>query len=561
MMRQLLKDKYYWLTLFVGAAIFYALNLNTCLWADDYEYSLMPGNLNERCDTLAKYFATVHYFYIDTNGRIADMILRFIDSLLGRAVFNVLNTLVFVTLVHLLTCLVSTTRRVWLPLVVYLFALTLMPRPGETMLWMPGAVNYMWTSAATMGVLLYLKRSIASGNAIRPMWHHVVVAVCAFVAGGLNESFSSAMMATMVCYFVIYRKELRGTCLTLMVAYALGMCVILFSPAAWNRLDTGNSVNFNMGITQLVLQRTYNLFAKTGHFVTPLLGFAAIAVMWWRKGLKHTSHNLLHWTVVGAAASVWVLGVYQYRAYVCYSLMGFVVALGAIASMLEHRRRETTVVGVVAAIGCLVPTAGAIATGREYKSFNDSVIAEVIASPDGVIHATRELGYSRYYPEIYFDNRRATWFNKFIGYYYGKDNVQFLGDSVYARYRGNAPFMAHSQRLDNYASSHPHIAPHIYSMGSAEFSVIPIVGDSVVERQGLSGRLYYEDMAEHLGTDRARLRKMWGVLKDYEQFPMYHLKRDGNYYVVLPAMCDSIVRVDVFMKVAGRNETLTFTQQ
>lgn len=558
-MNKIVKHKWYWMTLAVMTLVFYILNLNTSLWGDDYIYALIPGNERERCDTLAKYIASMHYFYVDTNGRIADMIVRFICSLVGKTVFNILNTAVFAVFVHTLVQLVNRIERnAWLLAVIFLYVMLLFPYPGETMLWMAGAVNYLWSATATMLVLLYIVRHNEVGNHKANIFEHVALAMGAFIAGGMNESITTATLVAMGGYFLFNFKQWRGTNVTITIFYLLGTILIISSPAAWTRLESGNSVNLHMGALSLISQRCINLTTKTGHYVTPFLAYITLLVLLRRKGIKAVASDLLNWTIIGAMVSILVFGVTQQRAYTWYSITGFIVIAAALLPWINSRKKVATYTGIITGIACLIPAWYALKTTHDYKVYDDTVLADIQASPDGVLKAYPTPAETRFYHPLHYDNTIETCWNVFMDYYYNKDNIQFLNDSLYARHTSKLPIL-HGGKPLNYESSNPEYASTIYAFEGADYSILPIVCDSVRDRLGLITKLYYTDMEAHIGSDRAATRKLWGTMRDYEPFKQYHLKRDGKLYVVLPALNDSITSLEIPIRIGEKKSTITFT--
>ena len=560
-MKKILEDKWYWMTLGLMSAFFYVLNLNTAMWGDDYLYSLLPRDWHVLCTTLGQYIETMPAFYMHVNGRVADMMLRFTTSLLGMQVFNVMNTLVFALMVHLIVSIVSRKRSVWLLLLIEAYVLLLIPFPGETMLWMAGSFNYMWSCTATLVVvkLLLVYGDWEDHGSLR-WWQGVLLGVAGFVAGAMNESFSAAVVAGMVCYYVLYRKELRGAQLIIAVTYVLGLVHIVLSPGAWERLDSGSAVNFNMGLVQLLTHRTYNLLTKTCHFVTPLLGGVTIAVMLWRKGIKTTCHNVLHWMFAGAMLSVLVFGLLAYRGYMWYSVAGLLVVSVQLASLLEGRVRWQRVLAVVCAIACIYPAVMAVQETAECKAFEDQMVSDIVNSPDGVVLARRGPSRGKFCHVQVYDSRESTWRNYFMSRYYGKDNVQFVDSAVYAHYKDTCQFMKGAKKLD-YESNHPEYMSTLYSLEKAGCSVIPVDIDEVREERGGISYLYYDNLEAHVGVERIKQQKLWGTYSDNVGCRVYHLKRDGHYYLIAPAMNDSIVRIDVDASVKDKELFVSFTKK
>ena len=560
-MKKILKDKWYWLTLGLMSALFYVLNLNTAMWGDDYLYTLLPKDWLVRCTTVGQYIKTMPAFYMHVNGRIADMMLRFTTSLLGMQVFNVMNTLVFALMVHLMASIVSRKRSVWLLLLIEAYVLLLIPFPGETMLWMAGAFNYMWSCTATLAVvkLLLVYGDREDHDPLR-WWQGMLLGVAGFVAGAMNESFSAAVVAGLVCYCTIYRKKLCAAQWIIIVAYVLGLVLVVLSPGAWARLDTGAAVNFKMGTMQLLTQRVYNLMTKTCHFITPVLGFVVVALLLWRKGIKHASSNVLHWLLAGAMVSVLVFGLITYRAYMWYSVVGLLVIAVPLASWLDERVRWQRVLAAVCTIACIYPAVMAVQETAECKAFDDQMVSDIMESPDGVVLARRGPSRANFCHVQNYDNRESTWRNQFMSRYYGKDNVQFVDSMVYAHYKDTCLFMDGAQKLD-FASSYPQYIPALYSLGKAGCVVAPVDYGKVTEDRGGISRMYFKDLAAYVGSERIEQQKLYGTYREFVPCRVYHLMRDGKAYLVAPALSDSVVSIDIDARVDGKELYISFTRK
>lgn len=554
-MNKILQNKWYWLTLLLGTFIFYILNLNTSMWGDDYMYMRMPGDRTQRCDTILKYLVSMPEFYRSINGRIADMMLRFTTSLLGLDIFHILNTFVFVLLVHTLTSLSGMPRRVPMLTLVYSFILWLFPYPGESMLWMAGAFNYLWSCACSLLVVIYIIKHNTSVGSVSN-WHHVRVAVLAFVAGGMNESFSTALLVSLILFFLFNPKKLHGANITLLLFFFAGVLLIVLSPGAWIRLNEGTTVRYHMGTYDLICERLYNLMTKTCHFITPLLACIIIAVKLWNNKYKELVKDVRFWLIPGGMTSIIVFSVLSERAYVWYSVSGFIVVAFFINQLLATHEQKLKYMGILTGILCLYPTYIAIKSTRECKAYDDMVEQKIKDSVDGVITITTAPIHTRFYHLQRYDNS-STWRNQYQGFYYNKENVQYVTQEVFDRYKDTIPFIKNAI-LQPYISQNPEMAKHIYAISEGLFTIIPIESDSIKECSGDYTRLYYTDMEAHMGHERYEQSKFWGTNIECEKFPQYHLQHDDYYYIILPLLNDSITRIEIPVKVNRKNNVLIF---
>lgn len=556
-----LKNKWYWMALLMGTVVFYVLNLNTPMRGDDYVYALIPGNITQRCDTLSKYFASMHYFYIDTNGRISDMMGRFFISLLGKGVFNIFNTVIFAIFIDSLSCLITHERKLWFLSCIFLYIFLLFPWPGQTTLWLSGSVNYLWSSTATLLVLRYMINHEDGKATSSIIARHIALFITAFIAGGMNESISFATLAGMGGYFLFNFKKWRGTNITITLAYMLGACIIIASPAAWNRLEAGNSVNLHMSFIHLILNRGNNLLTKTCHFITPLLGIITICVILKRRGLKYTASDLFNWILAGTVLSVIIFGVYEERAYTWYSIAGLIIFARIAVPYITPRKVITRYTFITGAVACLCLSGYAISTTHANTKRNNEAIAAVLNSSDGVVKAYQTRPKTRCNHTLIFNNDELTCYNEVMGYYFHKDNVAFISEKLLNRYHDSLPFLHGGKRI-NFESDHPQWACDIYAFDGENYCIMPIECDSVSDHRGFKSKLFYKDIEAHVGTDRAKQRKFWGKMRNHEPYYHYHLKRDGKLYVILPTLNDSITRIEIPIKsVNGYIETLTFNHK
>ena len=96
-------NKWYYIYLLIVACIFYAMNCYTPLYSDDWHYNFIYGtnkDINSFYDIL--YSQYIHYFQV--NGRfIPHVFVQLFDGILGKQMFNVINTFVFVAYLCLLS--------------------------------------------------------------------------------------------------------------------------------------------------------------------------------------------------------------------------------------------------------------------------------------------------------------------------------------------------------------------------------------------------------------------------------------------------------------------------
>ncbi len=529
----------YWCALTVAALVFFFFNVFTTLKGDDICYIFVEGNTSVRVSDLSTLWQSVTYHYVDTNGRLADVIAKVFLGLTGKAVFNVVNTMVFVLFLHLL-CKLSLAGRRW-PAVAMgcLYALLIFPYPGETMLWLCGSCNYLWSATFTLAFLLMLKwlHRHPRGGA----WH-VVAAVVGFAGGAMNESVSLAAAVGLFIYYLLNPRQFRGPVVTACLCYVLGIGMIVVSLVLNGRVQNGEVV-LDVSWQQLLSRRVINTFLKTGHFITPFLAILVIAYAWWRRGWRAVTDDVMNCVFVGAFVTVVGMSLIKPRAYTAYSVFSYVVVAAWLWQWLKLKPRWQRWTGVVCALACVVP---AVQAGRaivDYKRFNDRVERAIAASPSqAVIAAAEWKGTNRWVSPSFYDSYLYSSYTDAYCHYYGKDNVQFVRPSVLKRYT-SGDFMAGSVPL-HFVSDRPDLAAGIVGWENEEYTAVKVAPGHVKRDFDLI-TIDLASQADRLTAEEAEKRRQWGVLKNTQQWYFYWLRQADSCLLMLPHLPDDVLAVTV----------------
>jgi len=168
----------YWGLMLVICILFYVMNCWTSFKEDDMEFSLLH-------DAGFMDFLRAQYdHYMTSNGRCADFFATLFCAYLGKPLFNVVNTLMFAAMVHLVS-LLSTSRRSVLVLAMFIAYVGLwFPVPGQTMLFVAGSCNYMWAIVASL-LMVYLLRKYSRQTHLGK-GKTILLILLAFIAGNFN---------------------------------------------------------------------------------------------------------------------------------------------------------------------------------------------------------------------------------------------------------------------------------------------------------------------------------------------------------------------------------------
>ena len=541
LIEQLKQHRGYYLTLAIAAIVFMVMNVLTTLKGDEYVYAMMPGDLRHHCRTLTDYISTMPTFYQTTNGRLADAVERLMASVVGKPVFNVLNTLMFVLMVEGIFTLAVGRRRSLLALSALLvLVLVAFPYPGETLMWMAGACNYLWSVTLTLWLLCWLRyRPVGAG------WGScVAVFGLAFVAGGFNESTSLGCLVGMCIYLLLNRRQATRFRLVALGGYALGVVMVLASPALLMRLEGGNSVNMGLSLLQMVSRRVLSLGFMSLRFLTPLAVLVLLIVQWRRQGWPAIRAHAGYCMLSGVFLIALALGMVIERPYTFMVALSMSIVLHAAYRRLEmwpamRRTVVTSALLLVAGVGSALVMDKMVI----YRNYDRQVHTELQQGPDQcVISARRAPVTSRWIvPDVYDNTQFACAYRSFYAYYYGKENVQFLPDDMLRRYR-QGTLLASAVPMQ-FVSSDPAFSGIVLAVPGQNYGFVQLPpGDPAVNGEG---RVYSNDINQIWGEDVARRRYYLGSYRDHMPIRPYALVIGGkNYMVIGCEITDQVTRIE-----------------
>lgn len=529
-------DVAYWGLLLLAAVAFMVMNVLTTFKEDDLAFSLVEGSWEPVRSLLDVVRSHAHQF-MDANGRTANLVAAVFCGLLGKTVFNVCNTLVFCLMAHLLSLLV-TGRRSLLVLALFLAVVgTCYPVPGETMLWLDGSCNYMWAITLSLLLTWYLLRE--HGRELG--WGRgVLLLLAAAVAGSFNEATSFGFFLGWCLYYAFNRLRFNRRALVVLAGYLLGIAVIVASPGAWARAASGDIV-INMGLGELMSSRWYIFSEKMWRFYLPTVAaLAGIAVMAW-KGAGTARRCVWTYVFFALAMVMFALGVVHERAYAPLVTVAFIIiAMIAHAVLGKWPWARGGAIAVCLALAAFTAIRG-IGVLSAYKAYDDQTVAEIRQAPDQAILLQRQFdGYSRFVKPMNYIS--TEFFGHEVVYcaYYGKDNVQFVSDSVYCRY--------HSGRLLDGASSLPMTSDHealadsVWTFDGQDYMAILLHVDTIPHTPQ-TARYYMSQPSSDMTPAERQRRANYGLVIDYNPKGFYPLMYQGRCLLIAPLPDSSTSRL------------------
>ena len=523
-------DAAYWVVLLAACVVMYVMNTLTPFKEDDMAYSVIPsGSLREFCSSLVDHFMT-------TNGRFADVVANLFCAVLGKPVFNVCNALVFGLMAHLVA-LLSAGRRSLMALTLFLAVVGVCyPVPGETMLWVAGSCNYLWAVTASLALIYYLLNHkdgpLGWGRA-------VLLLVGAFVAGNFNEATSFGVFAGLFLYYAFNRRKVDRRVVIAMVGYLLGVVMIVASPGAWSRMAE-ESGEANSGFIGLLSSHWYIFNEKMWRFYTPLTACAAGLVVLLSKGFGMVRRSMWTYLFVCLVLFMFAMGfrVINERAYAALVTVGFIITARTACWLLSRWPWARMAVAAGALAMSAYATVHAYGPVKAYKAFEDGVVSDIVKAPrEAVLLERRFDGYSRFVFPLRFVSSETFMRENVYCAYYDKDNVQFVSDSVYARY--------HQGRLLDGAveapvkTDRPDIVNTMLSIPGQEYMVITLNVDTM---PFTSQQASY--VVSALSQEEMEFRNNYGLFTDHTPQGFYPLRYQDRLLLIFPSVSDSVEHIE-----------------
>ena len=529
--------------LVVVFAVMLVMNVLTTFKEDDLAFTLIEGvwtPVRSLADLLQSHLT----HYTGTNGRLAELVPELFGGLLGKAAFNVCNALVFVLMAHLVS-LLATGRRSLLALSFFLAIVgTCYPVPGETMLWMAGSANYMW--AITLSLLLVVVLQRVQGQPLG--WGKAILwLLFAFVAGGFNEATSLGFLGGFMLYYAFNHRLFDRRAVVVMMGYALGIMLIVLSPGAWNRVAT--DIALNLGPDDLLSSRWHIFFEKMWRFYLPVLAVAAgLCLLLSRRGRGLVRQSLWTYVLLCLAAVMFALGLNHERAYSPLVTVSAIIVIKVVDSLLTMRWQRLRLLAVLALLGLCAFTYGrGVKVLSQYKAFNEQVEEEIAAAPGQAVLLERQFdGYSRFIKPMNYMSTNYFAHEVIYRAYYGKENVQFVSDSVYRRYHEGR--LLDGAQVWPMAAENPDITGDVLRIPGQDYIAVTLRLDTL-PATFQTARYCFEKAEEALTQEELQRRQDYGLTFDYEPKGFYPMEYQGRHYLILPVPDSTITRIEIPMDI------------
>lgn len=232
--------------------IIFVMNQITWYTSDDYTYHFLykhylPSNQTQNINNISDLILSQYNHYLTWNGRFVGHTIVQIFMQFNKIYFNIFNSLAFVLLGLLINFIVTNYRKTFIRknnlIFTYIFMWFFIPEFGNTVLWVSGSGNYLWTSLICCLFIFYFLRNSNKNTSIQLT---VSAMFLSFIAGATNENTGPATIGICFLFFLynyIERKKIILWQLLTILTGFLGTIVVLKSPGASKRSSI--ILNFN----------------------------------------------------------------------------------------------------------------------------------------------------------------------------------------------------------------------------------------------------------------------------------------------------------------------------
>lgn len=259
---------------------------------DDYHFKFVFQNFEPVGDdvrimsVLDTFRGTVNYYYL-SGGRVLAHELLFCIQMFDKSFFNIINSLLFVVLGYLMWKLVP--NKAWQEKkyslgVTYLFIFLFSYSFGDCVIWISGAVNYLWMAVINLSALYYVEKNWSTKSRVSLF----LMSVLCFLSGLTNEN-SGGMLILLLLFRMIGNRNYKADKFKILFLGSwiiCGMAVVLLAPGNINRsevIDT-SLLNFShmgsciIGMFFEMLRHSWLIFVLCG--VVMLIHLKKQTIQW-----------------------------------------------------------------------------------------------------------------------------------------------------------------------------------------------------------------------------------------------------------------------------------------
>lgn len=460
---------YYILMFLICAAIFaviYAINCLTGLHDDDYHfhfvfYDFNPTTYDKRVEGLADIFTSIKNYYFISGGRVVSHFLTYLMIFIGKPFFNVINSIIFIMQGLLLTFIVrgkAVRKSLATPallILVYAMLWFSLPVPGETVFWISGSINYLWTACTCLAFLLryinyYRGESLLKNNALCA----VAMFIFGVFAGLTNENTGGTVLFILFVYFIMCIKgklKIPAWAYTGVVGLIGGTAFLLTAPGNSNRAQNVEMGSLVSGDIRKLLYILSYIMRNASLAILLTMVLLAIIIFIRKNDADRKVLNLTFLYLAGGLLSIFVLILtpeFQNRPMffgTVLVVLSFAKAADGVGDCLINIKKSSLgklLSGAAAGFACIIFAISLGSVCKEYKVMDEFNRYEKSVYTEAQKNDEKEVTMDRF---VYSQRTRYNinaciynigkdqdaYLNQWLAKYYGFEKV-YTGDVIHS---------------------------------------------------------------------------------------------------------------------------------
>ena len=505
--------------LFLAGLIVCLLNFFTPLSADDYCYMMIVGQEPAQIDTLRDVFTSISYHYMHSNGRsLVHALIQIFAGILGKAVFCIVNALMFVLFVQLIRKLANIDGKSYLYTIILIaFIWLFIPAFAETILWLSGSVNYLWATTAALAFIYLINNIEKLPNRYHLYPIYLLIGVC---CGWSHECCATALVGGVGLYYLLNFKKFRGPIIPIFIGLCIGALILILSPGTMGRAEGAGLLS--SGVVAMIIRCIGGFvnFIIDGIPTAIALFIAVFALLFarpWGKTFVRENQLLLSIWLIAVLFSVFVGGA-THRSMFFVSSISTILLVKILAECVKSTKVITIVATIsgVCAIGVLCAVMPAMIENRTCSQILHSMIDSPMGEEVVVAYDTPKLDnkLKRRYIKAEFGSgngyKNQDWEVVAVSRMSGKKSIYILPTAFYdAIYES-----------DKFCNEQNQILDGLYTTPDLRFFVKRVDDDVEITEQQLADAVVKYDIAKaatnDLGGYSFRQRLFLDILSKYK---------------------------------------------
>ena len=249
------------------------LNFLTPLLADDYSYGLNLAK--KRITGIIDIYNYQIWHYFNWGGRTVAHTFAQICLIFSKAIFNIINSLMYTILVYLIYLHGQLNRKekieknAYIIFLIHLILWFSIPVFGQSFLWLIGSCNYLWTTVIVLYFLWLFRKDLKENK-----WYNIVLMfLTGILAGWTNENTSVGLIVILFSSLIIDKVTSKKWNLTKpkvagIIGSVIGFILMICAPGNYVRNAEFKDDTF---IIIKFIKRTIDITENAEIFILPLI--------------------------------------------------------------------------------------------------------------------------------------------------------------------------------------------------------------------------------------------------------------------------------------------------